>query len=383
MCNQRRNLAPVAALTALAATVGCAGDVDIKPTGGAGGPATGGPATGGPAGGGDPAAPAAPAPPPFVLPPSSGEAPPPPAAPGGPSFESNCGLEKFNLERTPARVLLVLDRSRSMRDKAMGVAVDKWTDVVGAVDAAVLRTNETISWGLKMFPSGATIYCAVDRGIDVPIAARNHTTVLGMINDRSKGGPNGHGTPTRQALTDAVEALRADPATDPKFILLATDGEPTCMDGKTPALRDDSGAVAAVTSAAAAGFPVFVVGVATGAAGDGVLNAMATAGGRPRAGATRYYAVATRQELVDAFGQITGQVASCTFKLGKAPPSPKDVAVNVGTTRVPRDPQRLEGWDYNDDRSAIELHGKYCADVKASTSVKVEVIFGCPNVIIP
>jgi hypothetical protein len=73
---------------------------------------------------------------------------------------------------------------------------------------------------------------------------------------------------------------------------------------------------------------------------------MATAGGVPRAAVPPYYPVANRRSLVDALGQIAKTVASCTFPLDKAPPSPDDVAVNVDGMRVMRDPAQTNGWNY-------------------------------------
>jgi hypothetical protein len=105
-------------------------------------------------------------------------------------------------------------------------------------------------------------------------------------------------------------------------------------------------------------------------------------GGRPRASDPKYYAVASRDELISAFGQITGQVLGCVFKLSKPPPSPNDVAVNVGGMRLKRDPGRTSGWDYTDDKGSIELHGSPCQEVKAATNVEVDIIYGCPNVVI-
>ena len=173
--------------------------------------------------------------------------------------------------------------------------------------------------------------------------------------------PLGNGTPTRYAIQKAVAHLKATPTNTPRYIVLATDGEPNCADGLTNALVDPDGAVEAIRMAATEGFKTYVIGIAT-QFGDAnmTLNRMADAGGEPRVGDPRYYPVASRQDLVNALSLITGKVADCVFPLSKLPPSPNDVAVDVNGMRVTRDPTKMNGWDYTANNMAIQIHGPAC-----------------------
>jgi hypothetical protein len=297
-----------------------------------------------------------------------------------------CGFEKFNLEHRPAELLLVLDRSGSMGDSLTGRRPmpgerTKWDEAIPAIDDVLMKTETQIMWGLKLFPVGDTMTCASSDGVNVPLAKNNAAT---LISTYKAAGPLGDGTPTAETIKRAVAYLKATPSTNARYLVLATDGEPTCADGLDGDLRDDAAAVQAVKDAATAGFHTFVIGIATGLGAGTVLDNMAVAGLEPRAGAPRYYLAANRGDLIAALGTITGKVASCTFPLTTPPPSPNDVAVNIGTTRVSKDTTHSDGWDYTAGNTAIEVYGPTCDRVKAGAAGdEVSITFGCPGQSIP
>jgi hypothetical protein len=146
---------------------------------------------------------------------------------------------------------------------------------------------------------------------------------------------------------------------------------------------DAAGAIASVGAAATAGFPTFVVGIATsGTDANDTLNQMAVSGGRPRNDATKYYPVASRDELVTALQMITGQIASCTFPLDSQPPVPDNVAVEIDGQRVARDPGQMNGWNYGPGNSSVILYGTPCDNLKAGRAQNVQILFGCPGMLI-
>jgi hypothetical protein len=299
--------------------------------------------------------------------PDAGTAPPP---------TKNCGEKTYALMRTPAELLLVLDRSGSMRMSAPGSLNSKWVDVTGALDETLMKTDSTVLWGLKTFPNLAT--CTVDDGALVPSAAGNYATLSTAIKAQT---PDGNGTPTTAALQKAVAYLKTVTSKNPKYLVLATDGEPNCQDGITPNTPDELRAVQAVKDAAAAGFPTFVVGIAAGAGANTVLNDMAVAGMQPRTADPRYYAVNTRQDLITALGLITGQVSNCIFPLDHDPPSPDLVSVTVNGMKLSRDAAHGNGWDFAPGNKSIQLFGAACDVVKMGNNDQVSITFGCPDVL--
>jgi hypothetical protein len=298
--------------------------------------------------------------------------------------EEKCGEHHFDLERKPAELLLVLDRSASMKDAPSGASSStaKWDLVVPALKEVLTETDSSVSWGMKAFPEGNGSECdasAVTDHIDVNVAAMNAPNVTTAVMSTT---PEGNGTPTAGAIDRGLAYLRSRMTDNPKYMLLATDGEPSC-----PKPSDDarSLAVKAVANAAAAGIHTFVVGVATTkSSATTALSDMAIAGMEarnedPNPLATRYYLANTKDELIASLKQITGQLSGCTFSWDQPPPVPSNIAVKVGGVKAPHDVG--EGWEYVDDtHKAIEVHGSWCDKIKTTAANVVEIVFGCPNV---
>ncbi|WP_437338716.1 vWA domain-containing protein [Sorangium sp. So ce394] len=312
----------------------------------------------------------------------------PGGAPGGidpnanPGESVDCGRQNFNVERKPASILLVLDRSASMQDDPNGDegTPSKWELVVPALQEVIAATNEAASWGLKVFPQGdRTGTCTEEsfpHDILIPIAGNNAPTVNQAISSTT---PEGDGTPTGDAINKAVEYLQTIQNDDPKYILLATDGDPSC-----PKSDSDEFAVQAVTTAAAAGFHTFVVGIASQESKVKALNGLAVAGLEPRQDpdplAPKFYLAATKDELVTSLLTITGQVSTCLFPLSAPPPNPDHVGVFVGDQAVMQDATGMNGWNYTGpDMTTIQLYGAACEQVASSGAGAVKVIFGCKD----
>jgi hypothetical protein len=166
------------------------------------------------------------------------------------------------------------------------------------------------------------------------VAPQTHTQVAAAITASTKangGVNNGSYTPTRKAVNAGSAYLATVQDTNPKYLLLATDGLPNCPDGcggnsctTTPNQAETTAVETAITAAQTAGFKTFVVGIATGsdAAANTALNGFAMAGGEPQAGAaTQYYSVTDTASLVAALNKIVGIIASCTIDVSQVPPS--------------------------------------------------------------
>ncbi|WP_438043995.1 vWA domain-containing protein [Sorangium sp. So ce128] len=300
----------------------------------------------------------------------------------GPGEGVDCGRQNFNVERKPASILLVLDRSASMHDDPNGDegTPSKWDIVVPALQEVIAATNEAASWGLKVFPQGdRTGTCTGESfpsDILIPIATNNAPTVNQAISSTT---PEGDGTPTGDAVNKAVEYLQTIQNDDPKYILLATDGDPSC-----PKSDSDEFAVQAVSSAAAAGFHTFVVGIASQASKIEALNGLAVAGLEPRQDqdplAPKFYLAATKDQLVTSLLTITGEISTCLFPLSGPPPNPDHVGVFVGEQAVAQDTTGTDGWNYTGpDMMTIKLYGSACEQVASSGAGSVKVIFGCKD----
>jgi hypothetical protein len=171
---------------------------------------------------------------------------------------------------------------------------------------------------------------------------------------------------------------------NPKYLLLATDGEPTCNPDLPAANMNDidaAGAQQAVTDAFNMGFKTFVVGIGD-TMGAATLDQMAINGGMPQVGAaTSFYQVTDAASLVAALQTILGRIGSCQFNIGLAPNSmtTNDLIDVFGDGMpIPRDTTHTDGWDYsNADKTAIEIYGPRCEAVKAGTTVNVTVTFRC------
>jgi von Willebrand factor type A domain len=319
---------------------------------------------------------------------------------GGMGGEASCGQEMFDLIRKPAELMLVLDRSASMQkdsaDMTSTGANDptKWAQVVPALTEVITQTGggTELLWGMKTFPQdGNGTACSnspstVTTRIDVPIAPRNASAMNAAI---ALTTPNGDGTPTAAAVLVALDYLKGLVSDNRKFILLATDGDPSCG-GVSGALTGNGNAVAdavtAVTMAATAGIPTFVVGVGSKTTSLLTLNMLANAGGEARPDpnplATKFYQVATQGELVVALQTITGQIErDCIFPFKKAPPVPENIAVKVMGTKAPFDSSNRTGWNYTDSTNmAVQVYGSWCEMIKTNAANMVQIVFGCPNI---
>jgi hypothetical protein len=126
---------------------------------------------------------------------------------------------------------------------------------------------------------------------------------------------------------------------NPKFLLLATDGLPNCMPGVlTPSADDSAGAVQSVQLLADNGIPVYVIGIGMETSAIATLQQLATVGGRPRAADPAYYPVESSADLVDALHAIGAQTMPCTYALPADMMSAKAIADGELRCGLPADP---------------------------------------------
>jgi hypothetical protein len=309
----------------------------------------------------------------------------------GPTEDANCQNQPFTIVAPPPDLLIVLDRSGSMNESPDGydcrfdpTCVSKWTQVTAAINQVVARTEKSIRWGLKFFGNDAV--CGITPGAAVDPALKNAAAIAAAIADPTNQPASR--TPTRAAELSAGQYLQTLAATDStsKFVLLATDGEPNCVEGSDDTTIDDTAAaIGSVGTVKGMGFPTFVIGIATeGGTADTTLNSMATTGGYPlTGGTTQYYSVMTTDDLVTALNRIqTIAMGMCTFPLGTPDPhsDPTKVTVTVDGVVSPKDDPN--GWHYEPGMSSITFSGTTCDYLMKGTLKTVQVLYGCKLTII-
>ncbi len=318
-----------------------------------------------------------------------------------------CGGLTVPLTRRNATVILVIDRSGSMGDPTTDGRV-KWDALRDALRMVLPRFGNDIALGLTLYPAvldvpdggslGPAQVCAVPTALALDPAPRQLENVLQRLNLSVPSGP----TPTAASLSLVREWYAEHPdLTGERYVILATDGGPNCnlaADNTTcrctggPALcaptntfarincLDEGPALEEVRSLHGMGVRTFVIGLNGTQDFADVLNRMADAGGRARGGDTRYYPAASATELERELGRVTQALADCTLRLSMPPVDPELVDIRLDGRSLYRDPRRLNGWDWGDERHLeIVFHGAVCDDVQRSSGgSRLVATFGCP-----
>jgi hypothetical protein len=127
-----------------------------------------------------------------------------------------------------------------------------------------------------------------------------------------------------------------------------------------------------------AGIDTYVIGLLGEADFDDVMNDLAEAGGHPKKGDRKYFAVEEMDELTEVMLNIGLTIAhSCSIELTDLPPNARTLNVYFDGEVVPSDPQ--EGWTIADD--VVTLHGEACASVKSGQVEQVRLLSGCETIL--
>lgn len=294
-----------------------------------------------------------------------------------------CGGTSLMASQRPVNLLIVIDRSGSMDATPEGFDLNKWTALRLGLDAAMDATQDSLNFGLELYPYDP------DAMIPLDCAANTCCTTPGTFGDAilvppapgvesypditaalDEVGPGG-GTPTASALSLALDYFESDAGQaleGKKVVLLATDGGPNCnadidcdaahctanidqdippdtnmcgSDLQGPMLCiDDDATIVAAQALADAGVQTIVVGIPGTEAYTDVLNAVAEAGGAPNpVGDTSYYQVTTAggvSGLETTLREITQQlIRTCELALEETPPDPMLVNVEIDGELVP------------------------------------------------
>jgi len=312
------------------------------------------------------------------------------------NVEGTCGDTTITPNKAPVDVLVVLDRSDSMGysmgddcyctsypaslrqgslcDPQPDNCGDRWTVVSAAVDQTV-AANPQLNWGLDLFSAPNSPSCSVSLVPQVLVGANNVSQIQSLLAaiDLQLW------TPTAAAVNAARMYLEALNDGNDKVILLATDGEPNCKNGKAASDDDMPATSAAVAAAAAEGFPVYVVGIGPSFAVAN-LDQLAQVGGTGH-----YYPADSAQSLADSLATISKIVSTtCEFQTPTSPPDDSKVYVYVDKTLINQVATSAEdGWMFGATSSDIVLTGSYCTSLLGGAPSTVQIIFGCKDYIPP
>ena len=304
-----------------------------------------------------------------------------------PNKDGTCEVIQLVAQPVIPEMLIVLDRSGSMADGK------RWVPSVTAVRRVTEELQAKIHFGLALFPDPAasnggsfgvnnlnclnsgdiqkcldelmkmvnsTGVCAPGKVV-VPVAPNNATKIASVLDMTQPSG----GTPT----SDTLQRVLMDYATEPagpdaqartKYVLLVTDGLPTCPAGggedTTP--PDINASNAAVEALAAKGVRTYVIGYDTSGPNNtmlaSVLDGFAQRGGT---GDKLHRPVENELSLLQEFTRITAAIASCSFQLSQPPSKADHVLVQLDRKQVNLD--QPDGFKLVGDRT-VELQGASC-----------------------
>ena len=279
-------------------------------------------------------------------------------------------------------ILLVLDRSSSMNDDSNETscaggcgAKSKWALLSAAIGRMVID-HPSLNWGLA--PFGSDDACGVNAGVEVDVAPDAASSIELALAATTPGGA----APTAAAILAASGYLHALPDSNPKYILLASDGRSGCATGGGAEAAAD--AANAVASAFQGRIPTFVVGMvpAWDTTATGSLNLMADNGGQPSLGtANTFFTTDTIDAQLSLLSSRSATVNPCVIPLPYLLAPGTSLAVSTTTAdgqsvAIPEDP--LVGWSFTSpDDSAVRISGSACPALESAADTQIAISYVC------
>jgi hypothetical protein len=223
---------------------------------------------------------------------------------------------------------------------------------------------------LDMVTAMASSSVCAPGAVVVPIAPMN-ALPIGQALDATR--PTG-GTPTSATLERLLTSFAAMPAgpdaTDvhAKYVLLVTDGQPTCPAGagQETTQPDIDASNKAIEALLAREVKTYVIGYDTTGAGNemlaSVLDGFAQRGGT---GDKKHRPVEDENSLLTELQRITGEIVGCSFTLDKPPSRADFVLVRLDGKQI--NLSDGDGWRLTGDRT-IELTGAACNTFRSGGS---------------
>lgn len=312
------------------------------------------------------------------------------SADAGTKFGSDeiCEEVRLRATRVKADMMIVLDRSGSMGDEF------RWGPSVAAVRSVTQELDMCIRLGLTLFP-GTTPQQVDFFGIPIefvescepgevvmPIDETNAEAISDLLDI---SWPEG-GTPTSETLQIVLDSFTNQEVLDsnpyPQYMLLVTDGQPTCPagNGRDVTQEDINASYAAMEALNDFGVKSYVIGYDTTGAGreslSEVLDSLAQRGGT---GDTTHRPVEDEQSLIAELQKITGDIISCDLLLDGEPSGPEYVRVRIDGNQLSLD--QPDGWRFIPPNT-VQLVGGACTNIKDCGQHIIEVDVLCEPLIV-
>jgi len=336
-----------------------------------------------------------------------------------------CVEWRSNPDPLPTLLMTVVDVSGSM-DEAVSEATTKWEVTRIALTEAIATMPGSTLVGMLLYPNRETsasdeprpVAACVNVGGLVPVAPLQDpsmTQLDRLLSTLWGADVVGGGTPTHDAYTYALSALRVSVPEGAAHLLLITDGQPTyslgCVGtGRAEDPVDEQPIVRAIAAARENGTRTFVIGSpgSEGTGADGLdarpwLSRAASAGGTAREACSHDGPVYCHFDMVDepdfamglssALGRITGTIMPCEYVI-PAPPTGKTLdpeAVHVVWTLEDGSQHELlrddrnecgEGWRFTGDGGRVALCPASCQRIRSASGDQLELFFGCSQIVV-
>jgi hypothetical protein len=306
--------------------------------------------------------------------------------------EDECNKVAIEFAPKVPAVFILVDRSSSMFERSL------WDPLKQGVLAVVQQLEGEMRFGFSSYTGERDRMCP-ELSMIVPVAESNYAAIERAYNSIERPQFKGE-TPTSLALSAVSETLLQEPADDPKYIVLVTDGEPDfCDDPNVTCSRD--AVVAAAQEAFARGVGTFVFSIG-GEVDRSHLGDLANAGvGLPvedRQMAVMYQCperrgtygtttgsapffepdVSDQQALVAALSGAIAGVRSCIFDLQGKVQIDLTMA-DQGLVTIDGEPVTYgapDGFRMNSP-TQLELLGAACTRLKQPETMRVSIDFPC------
>jgi hypothetical protein len=285
-------------------------------------------------------------------------------------------------------VVIALDRSASTSSR-FGDGT-RLTVAQDALRQVVATYQNVIRFGYEEFPTSAA-GCADSAGccagdVTAVPAPRNQLAIERAMDQcvSSLGGcTTTDATPTARAIARSHDFYAGfDDRTKDRFVLLMTDGNPSCANNGGGAQAACNDATSEIAQLNATEVKTIVVGVGEDVIGSNCLDSMALAGGAERDNRSPYYYNATDAGLLTShLATIMHNIArlTCHIDLRLPTSDPAQVQLFLSGAPVPRDATNQNGWNFDAGSSLkITIYGSWCEMLQGADSHAIDLL-GCSS----